>query len=349
MTTIEIEDEDTLPLPVVSKLTKDVKEAARLMSPREARYIVDRYYQSQEDRKRAANQERAATASGEPNAVIGWLNKQSMAIESRIRSVLDAYSAAQPLGEWARSNLGIGPVIAAGLLAHIKMDRAPTAGHIWAFAGLDPRVKWMGADASERELWAQLSRIGHAITGDDVKPSTKVDQEIVQIACNHFRRARNTIERYSKDEDGNVTLGSLCKALARQPWSAGLKVLAWKIGESFVKVSGNDKSFYGKLYVQYRLEEDEKNQAGAYGQAAQDKLEKFRIGKTTEAFKHYSTGKLPPAHLFSRAKRRVVKLFLSHYWQVGYELLHKRPAPRPWAIEHGGHTHYIPPPNWRTL
>ena len=41
-----------------------------------------------------------------------------------------------------KSQYGIGPVIAAGLLAHIDISRAPTVGHIWAFAGLDPTRKW---------------------------------------------------------------------------------------------------------------------------------------------------------------------------------------------------------------
>lgn len=38
---------------------------------------------------------------------------------------------------------GIGPVISAGLLAHIDIHRAVTVGHIWRFAGLDPSVKWL--------------------------------------------------------------------------------------------------------------------------------------------------------------------------------------------------------------
>ena len=43
---------------------------------------------------------------------------------------------------WARSIYGIWPVLAAGLLAHIDIEQAPTVGHIWSFAGLDPTKKW---------------------------------------------------------------------------------------------------------------------------------------------------------------------------------------------------------------
>lgn len=34
----------------------------------------------------------------------------------------------------------------------------------------------------------------------------------------------------------------------KRPFNAKLKTLCWKIGESFVKVSNNDKDVYGKLY-----------------------------------------------------------------------------------------------------
>ena len=85
-------------------------------------------------------------------------------------------------------------------------------------------------------------------------------------------------------------------------------------------------------------------------QQAADKLERFNIGKTTEAYAAYSTGFLPKAHIHERTKRRVVKLFLSHYHAVGYRLLHGKEEPRPWVLEHGkGHTHFIEPPNLKVV
>jgi transposase len=63
-------------------------------------------------------------------------------VEREIRKALDLYSDEHVPGVWAKSIIGIGPVIAAGLLAHIEIERAPTVGHIWAFAGLDPTRKW---------------------------------------------------------------------------------------------------------------------------------------------------------------------------------------------------------------
>jgi hypothetical protein len=47
-----------------------------------------------------------------------------------------------PVATWILAQRGFGNVIAAGLLAHIDIEKAPTAGHIWRFAGLDPTMKW---------------------------------------------------------------------------------------------------------------------------------------------------------------------------------------------------------------
>ena len=59
------------------------------------------------------------------------------------------------------------------------------------------------------------------------------------------------------------------------------------------------------------------------------KLEKYKIGKTTDAYKAYSVGKLPPAHIHARAKRYAVKMFISHLHEIWYEVELGKPAPVP--------------------
>ena len=124
----------------VDRLARDLLKAAATLSDREARFLVDAYYSMQEERKRANNQLRAMAA--EPHAVIEWLATQNETLEGQIKRALDVYSDAHPVGQWLKSLHGIGPVIAAGLLAHIDITKAPTAGHIWRFAGLDPTMQW---------------------------------------------------------------------------------------------------------------------------------------------------------------------------------------------------------------
>lgn len=260
----------------VERLARDIKDAAIVLSKDEARFLVDAYYLMQEQRIRAGNQIRALTETGEPNAVLGWFSKQSETLENQVKRALDAYSGASPVGIWARSQVGIGPVLAAGLLAHIDIRQAPTAGHIWNFAGLNPGVVW---DKGER-----------------------------------------------------------------RPWNASLKTLCWKVGESFVKFSGREDCFYGKFYAKRKLEETERNDRGEFSEQARLKLERFKIGKDTDAFKAYSTGKLPPAHIHARAKRYAVKLFLSHLHHVWFELEYGEAPPKPYAIAIDGHGHYIEVP-----
>lgn len=126
----------------LQRLTRDLTQAAVTLSRSEARFLVDAYYIMQEDRKRTYNQERALTASAEPHTIISWLAAQAELLEKQIARALDVYSASQPIGLWMREIDGIGPIIAAGLLAHIDIHKAPTVGHIWRFAGLDPTSKW---------------------------------------------------------------------------------------------------------------------------------------------------------------------------------------------------------------
>ena len=126
----------------LKRLNKDLKQAAKTLTPNEARFLVDAYYQMQRDRIRAAHQARTLEEAGEPNLMLGWLFDNTAVLERNIKTALGAYSQANPVGAWAESIIGIGPVISAGLLAHIDITKAPTVGHIWRFAGLDPTVVW---------------------------------------------------------------------------------------------------------------------------------------------------------------------------------------------------------------
>lgn len=153
----------------IKKLSRDLRAAAIDLSDDEARFLVDYYYMTQDDRKRAHNQERALEEGGKPHSVITFLANQSQTLESQIKRALDTYSNSKAIGQWARSVTGIGPIIAAGLMAYINLNpwrcrredkkakgcrpHAPctpacdheilhTVGHIWRYAGLDPTVKW---------------------------------------------------------------------------------------------------------------------------------------------------------------------------------------------------------------
>ena len=69
-------------------------------------------------------------------------------------------------------------------------------------------------------------------------------------------------------------------------------------------------------------------------------------GKETEAFKAYSVGKLPKAHIQARAERYAVKIFLSHWHTVAYCEAHGKLPPKPYVLSILGHADMIQVPNW---
>lgn len=125
----------------VTKLTKDLRQAAVTMGQDEVRFLVDDYYAMQRARIRAAGQVRSMQA--EPHETLAFLTDQTDRLEGYMKLALQAYVEAQPIGRWLMGIVGIGPVISAGLLAHIDIAKCPTVGHIWAFAGFDPTRKWL--------------------------------------------------------------------------------------------------------------------------------------------------------------------------------------------------------------
>lgn len=275
----------------VQRLTRDLANAAKTISDAEARFLVDAYYAMQDARIRADGQIRSIMKNPvetgevneagepvkavEPHDVLTWLSDQNATLESQVKRALEKYVDNHVVGSWLTAIHGIGPVISAGLLAHIDIHKARTAGHIWRFAGMDPTQKW---------------------------------------------------EKKTK-----------------RPWNAQLKVLCWKAGESFVMFSGNDKCFYGKIWRKQKDLYMARNENGEYAARAADILVNKKFNKDTEAYKAYSTGKLPPAHIHAMARRYAVKLFLSHlHGEMHRRILGTEPvAPYPMAIL--GHAHMINP------
>mgnify|MGYP001584483263 CR=1 FL=1 len=242
----------------------------------EARFLVDSFYTIQDYRKTAANQLRAATPENEqPSEILKGFLAEYEGLEHRMQRELERFAKSSEIGRWALSVCGIGPIITAGLLAEIDIAKAPTVGHVWAFAGLAPGVEWKKGE--------------------------------------------------------------------KRPWNARLKTLCWKASDSFVKVSNRESDIYGKVYRQRKELEQERNERGEFAEQARHKLETTKIGKDTEAWKWYSIGKLPPAHIDMRARRYAVKLFLAHMHEVWYRLEVGAP-PLPYPIAFQGHAHKKDPP-----
>lgn len=244
-----------------------MKSAAKTMTRNEARYLLSLYLTMQDNRK-ASDQKSAKMEErnkGEPHAVLNWVSENSFALEKQILGALEMFASFQPMGKWAMAIDGVGPVVAAGLLAHVDIEQAPTVGHIWAFAGLDPSKKW---------------------------------------------------------EKGG-----------KRPHNAALKQICYYAGESFVKCT---KSPYRKVYDDRKELEQQKNERGEYAEQAAAIVQ----SRPTHAQRAiYKTGKLPPGHIHSRAKRYAVKQFLSDWHAQAYRDHFKCEPPKPYPIAILGHAH----------
>lgn len=152
-----VPDESTLGGAVaVLRANGATRSTAASLSRDEARFITSDYYRWQGERLRAEARVLACktnaveTGVEELHGAIAFLAEQAGQMEANARAFLDVFSAADLCGKWMRSIVGIGPVIAAGLLAHLDVEKAPTAGNFWSFAGLTPTAVW---EKGKRRPW----------------------------------------------------------------------------------------------------------------------------------------------------------------------------------------------------
>lgn len=272
-----MDEELNLGIDPIVKLDRDLRAAAVSLKPSEARLMVDYYYLIQKQRVRANNQIKAMEE--EPHDLINWVHDNTSVIERNIKVSLEVYALSHRVGQWSMSIHGIGPVISAGLIAHVDIEKSTSISKLWSFAGLNPTATW------------------------------------------------------GKGQ--------------KRPWNARLKVICWHIGECFKRTHNSPKSFYGGVYRGRKDLEESRNIDGQFADQARDALKTRNIGKGTEAYKWYKKEMLPPGRLDLRACRYATKLFLSHWWQVLYQISYAKEPPKPWILTQKPHARIIPIPGWR--
>jgi hypothetical protein len=211
---------DTMEL--IRTLDRDLRDAARQLGRQQARSLVDLYYAIQEYRKRGANQARAAEEDAEPNAVVSWVHESMQRLEDNIRRALGEFAESFRVGQWLNSLTGIGPVISAGLLTHIDVRKAPTVGHIWRFAGLDPTVTW---GKGEKRPWnADLKRLCW-ITGDCFVKFSNHPKQFYGTIYNQrklYETEKNALGEYADQAQHSLTVKRFgAETEARKHYEAG--------------------------------------------------------------------------------------------------------------------------------
>jgi hypothetical protein len=304
------------------KLSRDIAKALRQqgggITDNEARFLVDIFYTMQDQRIRCNNQvkgldrdARKAETDAEPHDALDWTLTQFKTLELQVEKLLAIYVDSHPMAWFFTQTVGIGPILSAGLLAHIDIHKAPTAGHIWNFAGLNPDIRW---EAKTKRPWnAELKKIAWKIGDSFVKQSS------------HPRDFYGKVYRERKAYEWQRNMAGTMRDQAT--------------GYLGAKNYGKDtdaRSWYSG--------QCDPEKVRACLEAA-----KAPTAATCKADAGNGIPMLPPAQIDMRARRYAVKLFLSHLQQRWYETEFNTAPPKPFAVSHLGHAHVIDPPQVNPL
>ena len=263
----------------------------------------------------------------------GFLRTVSMA-----RQVMEAHAKVHPPSVWACQIAGCNAVLAAGLL-EIDVTRAQTAGAVWKFAG-QTNEPW---EKGQRRPFNALLKRNCYLLGSCFKrlsAGEKSDEEVAEALL------RTDAKKAGEPPPDAKELERRLRRLDRD--DALLERVQAKQARAAKRRDNLHKPeyLYVRMYAERKAEEIRRNQDGELAEQALIKLENARKQRwqiTDGMRKCWEAGRLQPCGLDLRAMRHAVKMFLSHYWEVGRHLA-GLPIPNPWALEHGGHVHYIPPP-----
>ena len=511
----------------LATVSDKVKESVVTISQVELRYLVDSYYQSQDDRITKDGQVRAINQGydGEdhqPPLALQWVAKNRRNEEEQIKKLLDVYTDNHPVGRWAKDTIGIGPVLAAALIAYMDIEKCKHSGQFLSYAGQnDQNVPWLGNDKAgdivkaakaihEMEMklaidalqrlsknfdydWKKFKEdtkdlmelfskykstdlaaillndyidskgtknpleddnVDDIFTPKQQKTVNKYlkaygdmliefsevfsdeisdydydeardalvekleyshqikDQDTIDVIenlkdegiiskewfmfPNHMKRLHESLKNrtvfvYSnellsdvlnyiadpalvtdsvlvivgdatlrqpavirrnfenlknakkKDKELKYNYTNLQKILAKPPYNIDLKVICWKIGQSFMKVCNKEESVYGALYKERKDLEKARNDHNAYGDQIATALITKNFKKGTDTYKSYMEGKLTDSHITARATRMATRVFLTHFFEAMYIHRYNAAPPQIFPIAHMGHEDYIQP------
>jgi hypothetical protein len=304
-------------------LSKELLKAGSKLKPSEGRFLVDRYYQLQDDRIKSEGQLRSLYKGEEwpdyikealknPATILEWMHTINMQLEEEIKKALKKFAENNFMGKWAMEQCGIGPVLSAGLLVHLEIEQAPTAGHLWSYAGFDPTREWKKGE--KRPFNAKLKTL-----------CFKIGESFVKVK--------------SRDQDIYGKIYQDRKALEMSRNKQGL--FAEQAKEMAKKFKANKSVSYdwysGKVTTEAYKEFLKKKEASS-------------LAKPKTVGEGEGIHMLPPGHIHARARRYAVKMLLSDWHEIAYQDHYKKERPLPFPVAHLGHAHVRKAalPKWET-
>lgn len=364
------------------KLTKAMRQSAEGMNITHAMYMFKGHERHQKARISTAGQCRELIKSGSPDDLVVWMHEKAKMLEEAFVPLLSAWAKSFRVGAWLRSVKGVGPLLGAAMIACFDISKAPTVGHFWRYAGLDPTLIWLGKKDGEK-LLKQLG-VKRELTDQQALAIHEASGQHLRVIIDVFN---NGLKLKGKLHKG---VAGLEKLLARRPWNADLKsICLGRLGESFVKLQDPERykeSVYGPLFAAKKAELWQQNLAGEFVEHAtitkenlkskttgtyawkdgkispsvvKKALSKKKTGDVSRALAAISESKgggrgcqpmLPPGQIHDRARRWAVKLFISHMHHCMHEDYFGVVPVCPYVFAYpkvcGEHAHMLLPPNW---
>lgn len=336
--------DDTIELIKALKLTKDLKtEIMNIGSvdKSEVKMLVDLYYQQQKYRKslreqiRSIEQGRATGTDNTNVAILNWVLNNVVILEHGISKILELVVSSDKVGRWLMDIVGIGHVLAAGLLASFDVKGREYATQFISYAGLnDNNRPWLGKEKS-KEIINDIVGKTKVITNDMVYEIANK----TQWPYNYLMQKAYDQEKYKWSKD------KLIAACSMIPYNKEVKTLMFKVGSSFQWMCNKPNSLYGRLYSERKQLELKRNEEGANKEYCEKALATKTFDKSTETYKAYSAGKIPLAQINMRAIRWVEKIFISHLFEEMYRVEYNKVPPRYYSLVHmeGQHNKDIAP------
>lgn len=301
---------------------KDIKKAKIISTVKEVRFLVDGYYMMQNERIRVENQIRALEDTEEPHDILDYLLLPVKTFEYHIKTALDEFCDSLPIGRWLKNISGIGPVLAAGLIAHIDIKKALYTGNIWSYAGLTPTIKWEKGE--KRPFNAKLRTLCYKIGESFIKQSHRENDIYGKLYQKRkvYEWRKNLNGEYAEEAKKNAEKFNYNKNTQTYKWVNGF----------FQKKENLDLDACVALCL------DGKARSVV---ELKESAPKKKKPKTPQGVRM-----LCPNHIHSRCRRKIVKLFLSHLHDHWFRLEFGEEPPLPYAIALLEHGKMIPPPEW---
>jgi hypothetical protein len=248
-------------------------------------------------------------------------------IENDIMKEMTSELNRYPISRWLLAHRGIGTVFAAGLIAYIgDIEKFGTVSKLWQYAGMGvveicqdcgkrvvrvDRGAWIQHTA-ERLEWANSKVIDQGKRKSPEELEAQAKSYLCSCgSCNTKVMGQRRIQGQLAD------------------FNPDFKKLCYLIGDQFIK---QRESPYRKLYDQYRLEYETRPDLIAEMQG--------KKGKGAVKVKGEMVEVKGTAHINAMARRKAVKIFLSHLWEE-WRTIQGLPTPAPYSFAVLGHADKI--------